>query len=85
MNSHPWTHSDALEFDLGEQRLGGGELYEDEDEQGGMDWSMNGGEVVFGVAGVALSPRAMQGSCCHCEHASGLGLYVIDEEEECIS
>jgi hypothetical protein len=65
-----------------------------------MEWSMNGGSIVFGSqsdvegyggnvylgsAGLALSPRALQGNCCHCCEGpgdKGLGLYVIDEEEE---
>lgn len=73
------------EFDLGEQKLGGGMLYEEEDEEDSMDWSMNGGKVVLGAAGVAMSPRALRGGCCSCGHGDdglGLGLYVIDEEEE---
>ena len=84
------THElDAWEFDLGEQTLGGGMLF-DVDEEGegdAMEWSMNGGkiedgEVVYGAAGVAVSPRAMRGRCCECGHeGEGLGLYVIDEED----
>lgn len=53
----------------------------DEDVEDDLEWSMNGGEVVFGAAGVAVSPRAMRGLCCHCD-CRGLGLYVIEEEEE---
>jgi hypothetical protein len=84
LNSHPWTEADALEYDLGTQKLLWdleplGEADDESDEY--MDWSMNGGTVVLGAAGLAISPRAMQGSCCECE-CDGLGLYVIDEEDE---
>lgn len=58
-------------------------LFDDEEngEDNSMDWSLNGGEVVFGSAGVAVSPRMLGSVCRHCE-CKGLGLYVIDEEEE---
>jgi hypothetical protein len=93
LTSHPYTYAsdqnknqiDAEEFDLGEQTLGGGMLFDiEEEEHDGMEWSMNGGEVVFGAAGVAMSPRALRGSCCRCECecGAGLGLYVIDEDED---
>ncbi|KAF2871646.1 hypothetical protein BDV95DRAFT_607068 [Massariosphaeria phaeospora] len=78
----------AHEFDLGEQTLGGGMLFDDDDDSGDddMEWSMNGGTLVFalGAAGVAMSPRAMEGGCCGCNRrrGRGLGLYVIDEEDE---
>ncbi|KAF2648927.1 hypothetical protein K491DRAFT_722153 [Lophiostoma macrostomum CBS 122681] len=93
-NERVQVEINAEEFDLGEQTLGGGMLFDVEEEgedtkgmglgQDDMEWSMNGGEVVFGAAGVAMSPRALRGSCCPCEHecGGGLGLYVIDEEGE---
>lgn len=71
---------------------------DEEGEGDAMKWSMNGGEivaggngidieegeVVYGAAGVAVSPRVMRGRCCECGHeGEGLGLYVIDEVEEC--
>jgi hypothetical protein len=58
-------------------------LFDDEGNSGdkSMDPSLNGGAVVFGAAGVAISPRMMKGQCCHCE-CKGLELYVIDEEGE---
>lgn len=62
-------------------------LFEDFPGGDAMEWSMNGGDVVFGAAGVALSPRLIRegeggggGRCC-CE-CKGLGLYVIEEEED---
>ncbi|KAF2119230.1 hypothetical protein BDV96DRAFT_341534 [Lophiotrema nucula] len=84
LQSHPWSEGDALEFDLGAQKISLEPLDEAEDESDeDMDWSMNGGTIVIGAAGVAMSPRAMHGTCCSCEHEhTGLGLYVIDEEEE---
>ncbi|KAF2683018.1 hypothetical protein K458DRAFT_419240 [Lentithecium fluviatile CBS 122367] len=66
---------------IGEDQLGGGMLYEDPSTDDPMDWSMNGGEVILGAAGVAMSPRVMRGESCHCR-CKGLGLYVIDEEGE---
>lgn len=56
-------------------------------------WSLNGGEIVYGAAGVAVSPRVMRegngkGEVCHrCRCGGGGGdvdmeLYVIDEEGE---
>ncbi|KAF2005969.1 hypothetical protein P154DRAFT_530260 [Amniculicola lignicola CBS 123094] len=71
---------DGAEFDLGAQKLGVS-LYEDEDSTDAMEWSMNGGKVflgdgehkvemgsvVFGAAGIAMSPRALKGGCCECE------------------
>lgn len=57
------------------------EHYDDDDE--------DPVDVVFGAAGVALSPRAMKGrerDCCGCccggGRGMGLGLYVIEEEGE---
>lgn len=126
LNSHPWFNAGiedfAEEYDLGEQRLGGGSNSDDDAADTGdrdMDWSMNGGELVFvdeggnitremardsiredvmgspvlgsenddvayGRAGLALSPRALRGSCGHCGdyEIGGLGLYVIEEDVE---
>ena len=64
----------------------------DEDDEMDWAWSMNGGEVVYGSAGMAVSPRAMRGEignvcarCCGCGGGAGgdvdMELYVIDEEE----
>ncbi|KAF2475318.1 uncharacterized protein BDR25DRAFT_310723 [Lindgomyces ingoldianus] len=72
--------SSEEEFDIGGQqlRLGGGSMYDDDED---MEWSFNGGSIVFGAAGLAVSPRAMMGCCCDCG-GEGLGLYVIDEVDE---
>ncbi|KAF2732293.1 hypothetical protein EJ04DRAFT_578452 [Polyplosphaeria fusca] len=85
LNSNPWHAQDALDYDLGAQKLMWdleplGEA-EDENDDDDMEWSMHGGTVILGAAGVAMSPRAMRGNCCDCG-SEGLGLFVIDEEEE---
>ncbi|KAF2787379.1 hypothetical protein K505DRAFT_396817, partial [Melanomma pulvis-pyrius CBS 109.77] len=43
---------DAPDYDLGEQKLGGGSIDEDREDEA-WNWSLNGGDVVFGAAGVA--------------------------------
>ena len=71
-------------LDLGEP------LFDDSDDEMDWDWSMNGGEVVYGAAGLAVSPRVMMGGggnvCCHCQCGMDtemdMELYVIDEESE---
>ncbi|KAF2742367.1 hypothetical protein M011DRAFT_288790 [Sporormia fimetaria CBS 119925] len=86
---------DSAMWDLGEQRLGGGGVDDEFDAGIGsgreIKWSMNGGEIVVIVeedeeedeegSVYGSKGRKLWGECCPCD-GKGLGLYVIDEEEE---
>ena len=68
----------------------GDALFDDSDDEMDWDWSLNGGEVVYGAAGLAVSPRMMTGGerrmCCHCQCGmdadTDMELYIIEEESE---
>lgn len=71
-------------LDLGET------LFDDSDDEMDWGWSMNGGEVVYGAAGLAVNSRVIMGEergmCCHYQCGMDtdmdMELYVIDEELE---
>ncbi|KAK3214850.1 hypothetical protein GRF29_19g1434461 [Pseudopithomyces chartarum] len=70
----------------------GDPLFDDSDDDMDWGWSMNGGEVVYGAAGLAVNSRVIIGEernmCCHYQCGMDtdtdmdMELYVIDEESE---